>query len=228
LAITNMFPIWVAVLAWPTLGIKPGWSVLFSAFTAVAGVFLIRAPRFDGAGPLLDLENQTTQAALFALIASFATAVAMLGLNRLHWIDTRAVVAHFSGVSMLFCFAALGWLGLRKPIIVLADSWVLLMLFGMGVAATAGQICLTKAFTIGAPAKVAVVGLTQVAMMLVVDLSLFHEKFTWVNFLGITLVMMPTAWIVSGRWRMTAQFGSEDSMAKAETASAAKERIFDS
>jgi drug/metabolite transporter (DMT)-like permease len=201
LAINNIFPIWVALFAWPMLGIKPGWSLLVSVVTAVAGVFLIRSPTFDGPGPLLDFRADTTLAAFFAFIASFATAVAMLGLNRLHWIDTRAVVAHFSGVSMLFCLAALLWFGLRFPVSTLAKPAILLMLLGLGVTATAGQICLTKAFTVGAPAKVAVVSLTQIAMTLVIDVCLFDERFTPLNLLGIALVMVPTAWIVSGRWR---------------------------
>jgi drug/metabolite transporter (DMT)-like permease len=202
LAITNIFPIWVALFAWPMLGIKPGWSVLLSVVTAVAGVWLIRAPQFNGTGPWLDLGNDSTQAALFALAASVATAVAMLGLNQLHWIDTRAVVAHFSGVSMCFCFAALFWFGRRAPLPTLSDPSTFLMLLGLGVTATAGQICLTKAFTIGAPAKVSVVGLTQIVMMLCVDVCLFDEQFTVPNLLGIALVMVPTAWVIlSHRFR---------------------------
>jgi len=202
LAITNIFPIWVALGAWPMLGVKPGWSVLLSVVTAVAGVFLIRSPQFDSPGPLFDLGDDNTLAALFALIASFTSAVAMLGLNRLHWIDTRAVVAHFSGVSMVFCLAALVSFERRFPLGSLADHQTLLMLLGLGAAATAGQICLTKAFTIGAPSKVSVVSLTQIVMMLGVDVCLFDERFTALNLLGIALVMVPTAWIVSGRWRV--------------------------
>src|SRR5580765_5673174 len=47
IAITSIFPIWVAFLAWPMLGAKPGWSVLLSAFTAVAGVWLICGEKAD-------------------------------------------------------------------------------------------------------------------------------------------------------------------------------------
>jgi drug/metabolite transporter (DMT)-like permease len=204
LAINNIFPIWVSLFAWPMLGIRPGWQLFLSAVTAVTGVFLIRLPQFDGSGPLIDLRDDTTLAAIFALVASFATAVAMLGLNRLHWIDTRAVVAHFSGVSMIFCLGALLGFGLQFPVGTLAEPLTLLMLLGLGVTATAGQICLTKAFTIGAPAKVAVVSLTQIVMTLVIDVCLFDERFTAWNLLGISLVMLPTAWIVSGRRRKSA------------------------
>jgi drug/metabolite transporter (DMT)-like permease len=196
LAISNVFPIWVALLAWPMLGIRPTVSILLSVVTAVAGVFLIRTPDFGGAGPLFDLQDEATLATMCALMASLCTAVAMLGLNRLAWIDARAVVAHFSGVSLLFCLGAIVVSNPRQSTAVLTENKTLAMLFGVGITATAGQICLTKAFTIGAPAKVSVVGLSQIVMTLLVDICFFGEKFTPLNLLGIALVMTPTAWVV--------------------------------
>jgi drug/metabolite transporter (DMT)-like permease len=196
LAITNIFPLWVALLAWPMLGLKPGWSVLLSVVTAVSGVFLIRAPQLAPGQSLWDPSDDLGLATLFALVASFATAVAMLGLNRLHWIDTRAVVAHFSGVSMLVCCGALIGFEHPAPVESLATPWALMMLLGVGVTATAGQLCLTKAFTIGQPAKVAVVGLTQIVFTLIVDVCVFGVEFTPLNVLGIVLILVPTAWVL--------------------------------
>lgn len=196
LAITNIFPIWVALLGWPMLGIKPGWSVLVSVVTAVAGVFLIRAPQIDGDGVLFGPPDETTLAALFAFLASFATAVAMLGLNRLQHIDTRAVVAHFSGVAMAVCVGAIVLDGVDIPWQQLAEPDLLAMLLGVGVTATMGQLCLTKAFTIGVPSKVSVVGLTQIVFTLIVDVLLFGVQFTAWNLAGIALVLLPTAWVM--------------------------------
>ena len=198
LAINNIFPLWVALLAWPVLGVKPGWPLMAAVIAAVAGVFLIRAHSLGEIGALLDLGDEGAVAARFSLFASLATAVAMLGLNRLHWIDTRAVVAHFSGVSMIFCIAALMCFERRQPFLdSFTDPTTLLMLLGLGVTATAGQICLTKAFTIGAPAKVALVNLAQIVMTLLVDVCLFNEGFSLLNLVGIALVILPTAWVVS-------------------------------
>src|SRR5262249_39284670 len=75
LALTTIFPIWVALLSWRMLGVKPGWPVLLSVVTAVAGVLLIRPPQLEA--------SDATVATGFAFVASMATAVAMLGLNRL-------------------------------------------------------------------------------------------------------------------------------------------------
>jgi drug/metabolite transporter (DMT)-like permease len=196
LAITNIFPLWIALLSWPMLGLKPGWSVLLSVVTAVSGVLLIRAPQIAAGHSLLDLSDDTALAALFAFVASFATAVAMLGLNRLYWLDTRAVVAHFSGISMLVCFGALLGFDHPTPVASLGTEFALVMLLGVGVTATAGQLCLTKAFTIGQPAKVAVVGLTQIVFTLLVDVWVFGVEFTPLNLLGIVLVLAPTAWVL--------------------------------
>jgi drug/metabolite transporter (DMT)-like permease len=196
LAITNIFPIWVALLGWPLLGVRPGRAVLLSVVTAVLGVMLIRAPQFGDGGELLPAGDDATLATVFAFVASIATAVAMLGLNRLYWIDTRAVVAHFSGVATLFCVGALLIAGTQLPLEQLVQPWTIAMLLGVGVTATVGQICLTKAFTVGAPAKVSVVGLTQIVMTLAVDVLWFEQPFTLLNLAGIALVLVPTAWVI--------------------------------
>src|SRR5437763_337879 len=83
-----------------------------------------------------------------ALVASVAPAVAMLGLHRLQWLDTRAVVAHFSGVSLVFCAVALFSAEGHVPVAQLAEPTTLAMLLGVGLSATVGQLFLTKAFTV--------------------------------------------------------------------------------
>src|SRR5205807_7306285 len=104
--------------------------------------------------------------------------------------------AHFSGVSMLFCVAALIGFQVHMPVDRLVEPWTIAMLLGVGVTATVGQIFLTKAFTVGVPAKVSVVGLTQIVLTLVVDVALFHQEFTALNLLGIALVLTPSAWLM--------------------------------
>jgi drug/metabolite transporter (DMT)-like permease len=196
LAISNVFPIWVALLAWPMLGLKPGWSIMLSVVTAVAGVVIMCAPWLNESGSFLDVNDQTTVGAFFAFCASMATAVAMLGLHRLHWINTHAIVAHFSAVSMFACIAALFCFPLKMPLENLLHMGTLLMLLGVGVSATAGQICLTKAFTVGAPAEVAVFNLFTVVFMLCFDVTLFGRTLAWWNLVGMALVMVPTAWVI--------------------------------
>src|SRR5262245_43315909 len=44
LTLTNMFPIWVALLCWPLLHEAPSGSVWLSVFSGVAGVVLMQQP----------------------------------------------------------------------------------------------------------------------------------------------------------------------------------------
>ena len=73
------------------------------------------------------------------------------------------------------------------------------MLLGMGLAATIGQICLTKAFALGDPAKVSIVGLTQVGFGMLFDAAIWGRSFTPLTLSGIALIVAPTAWLLLRR-----------------------------
>jgi drug/metabolite transporter (DMT)-like permease len=192
LTLTNTFPIWVAVLSWPVLGERPTAAVWLAALTGVAGVVLIQAQVRQAEGPLDPV------ALALALVASFSTAVAMLGLHRLHDLDPRAIVAHFSGVAALFCLASF-FVGPAPAVGHLADARTLGLLLAVGGTATVGQLFLTKAFAAGPPAKVSVVGLTQVVFALGLYLLLERPAFHPATLVGIALVMAPTAWVMALR-----------------------------
>lgn len=192
LTLTNMFPIWVAVLSWPLAGQRPTWDAWAAIVVGILGVVLISQPHFAQSRPL---------PALIALLASFSTSIAMLGLHRLRQIDPRAIVAHFSGVSFLACLTLMA----IDP----ADSWgtsrlegsTLAMLGALGLCATVGQLFLTKAFAAGPPARVSVVALTQVAFALVFDALIWRHEFGPLRLAGILLVLAPTAWLLVTRRR---------------------------
>lgn len=185
--LTNMFPIWVAVLSWPLLGELPPGHVWLSVASGVLGVVLIQQPHLA----------KGDFALLIAVAASFSTAVAMLGLHRLRGIDTRAIVVHFSAVALLMCIAC--FFLFERPVRLDAawDEWTLLMLLGLGALATVGQLFLTKAFTAGHPAKVSVVGLSQIIFAMALDVSVLGNSFGWMTLLGIVLVVAPTAWLLA-------------------------------
>jgi drug/metabolite transporter (DMT)-like permease len=189
MTVTNMFPIWVAVLSWPLLGEVPPGGVWLSAVSGVIGVALIQRPHFA----------EGNFATLVALAASVATAFAMIGLHRLHFLDTRAVVAHFSGVACIFCAAAFFVCDRDPSLHNRFDTPGLLMLLGVGVAATVGQLFLTKAFTTGSPARVSIVGLTQIVFAMIYDAVLWQRSFHPLTLLGTLLVVAPTAWLLGNR-----------------------------
>jgi drug/metabolite transporter (DMT)-like permease len=185
--LTNMFPIWVAVLSWPLLGELPPGHVWLSVASGMLGVILIQQPHLA----------EGDFALLLAVAASFSTAMAMLGLHRLRGVDTRAIVVHFSAVASLMCLASFFLFERPLRLVAVRDGCTALMLLGVGVLATIGQLFLTKAFTGGHPAKVSVVGLSQIVFAMAVDVSLLGNSFGWVTLLGILLVVAPTAWLLA-------------------------------
>ncbi len=185
--LSNTFPLWVAVLSWPLYGQAPGWKMVAAILVGITGVVLVEQPHIE-AGKL----------GVFAALASaLFTAVAMLGLHRLHDIDPRAVVVHFSLVATVFCCGAFLVTPRTQPVERVLETGVLFRLLGIGVSATVGQVFLTLAFGRGAPAKVSVVGLTQIVFVMVMCAWAFDRSVNATAVVGTALVIAPTAWLLT-------------------------------
>ncbi len=189
LTLTNMFPVWVALLSWPVLGERPPGRVWLAVASGVLGVLLIQQPHLA----------EGNFAALVALACSLFTAAAMLGLHRLQGIDVRAVVVHFSAVSLLFALGALAMARPEDRPQQSLDGQAYLMLLGIGVAATVGQLFLTRAFAAGTPSKVAVVSLTQILFAVALDVLLFGRRLNPATLVGMGLVAGPSGWLIAAR-----------------------------
>lgn len=191
LTLTNTFPIWVALLSWPVLRIRPKLSVWIAAACGVLGVVVLQHPHF--ASPVA-----SRVAAPLALLAAFTSALAMLGLHRLKHLDPWAIVVHFSGVATVFVLFT--WFASTPPDLTpLLDLRHGLLLLGVGVTATLGQLCLTRAFTSGQPARVSIVGLTQIVFAMGLDVLFDSSPFAPTTLAGIGLVLAPTAWVMAGK-----------------------------
>ena len=192
-SLTSMYPIWVAVLSWPMLGALPGLGVWLSVVCSVLGVWLIYP--LDLTSPAPTADDLPVVAALFG---SLMTSLAMLGLHRLQRIDSKAIVVHFSMTALAFAMIAAlvfpGRADLPTP-----PWWAGISILVLGIAATFGQICLTKAFTFGEPAKVSVVNLTQIPMTLLLDVIFFQHEMKPMKLVGMALILGPTAWLLAGQ-----------------------------
>jgi drug/metabolite transporter (DMT)-like permease len=186
ITLANTFPVWVALLAWPILGYRPTRSIWLAILAGTLGVMLIQQPYWAG----------SRLAVMLALGNALCTAVAMIGLNRLSRVDARAVVVHFSGVSTVVCLLFLFLTGGARAGWTMTDGRLVLMLVGVGVAGTMGQLGMTRAFALGHPSKVAVVGLTQIIFALALDLLLWKRRIDLYTLCGIILVAAPTAWLL--------------------------------
>jgi drug/metabolite transporter (DMT)-like permease len=199
IALTNMFPIWVAVFSWPLLGERPGAIVWVAVLCSVGGAWLINQPNFDAAG-VATVESRW--GVVTAMISSVLSALVVIGLNKLHRLPSQAIVVHFSGVATVFCLAAMFSLS-RDGKIAASDfrfgTGTIVKLLGLGLSATVGQIFLTKAFAAGSAAKVAVVALSQVVMCLAFEVGFLGRSFQWDSILGMMLIVGPTAWMLLRR-----------------------------
>jgi drug/metabolite transporter (DMT)-like permease len=184
LTLTNTYPIWIVLLSWLRMRRAPALFDVLGVASGVVGVALIQRPHLSGSGQ--------TFAAGVALAGSLATAVAMLGLHRLKEIDPRAVVAHFSGVASVLSGA---WLLVRREPLgseaMSASSIVLLL--GIGLTGTIGQVLLTRAYAAGPPTKVAMIALTQVIFGMIFDVALWGRSLSAETLLGTALVLAPAA-----------------------------------
>ncbi|MBX9585420.1 MAG: DMT family transporter [Gemmataceae bacterium] len=187
LTLTNTFPIWVAVLSWPLTGAPPDRRMVLAILTGVAGVALVEQPH-------LEAGNAGVYSALGAAVM---TAVAMLGLHSLKGVDPRAIVVHFSAVATVVCGLAFLVGPRTHDPAGLLTAGVALKMAGMAVTATVGQLFLTLAFGAGVPARVSVVGLTQIVMALAFDAWLWGREVNAVTLLGTLLVIAPTAWLLT-------------------------------
>lgn len=186
LTLSNTVPVWVTLLAWPILGQRPTIPVWLAIATGIAGVVLIQQPDLSG----------DKLAGLLGVGNAVCTSVAMIGLNRLGHVDARAVVTHFSGVSTLF---ALGFMLLTGSALTpgeMRGGITPLLLVGVGLAGTLGQLAMTRAFALGNASKVSVVSLTQIVFGLAFDLFVWHRSFDLLSILGIFLVIAPSAWLL--------------------------------
>ena len=187
LTLANMFPVWIALMSWPLLGEKPSIGVWLAIACAVSGVALVEWQPGQG---------EINASALVVLAGSVSTAAAMIGLHRLSALDVRAIVVHFSAVATLFCAASFLLLPSQGITLKNVDPSVLVMLLGVGLSATVGQLLLTKAFTTGEAAKVSVVALSQIGFAMLFDVLFWGRTFTPSTLLGMALVATPTAWLM--------------------------------
>jgi drug/metabolite transporter (DMT)-like permease len=182
--LSNVFPLWIVLITAIVFRKAPTRGEVLGVSCGLIGVALIEQPNL-GADRL---------AALVALLSSVSSAVAMLGLHRLRHLDARAVVAHFAGVASVISAV---WLFSRRDALPprLFEPLTLLLLLGVGISGTLGQVFLTKAYAAGAPSRVAVVGLTQVVFAMGIDVAIWGRLLTPPILAGFALVMVPSTWL---------------------------------
>lgn len=198
LTLTNMFPLWVAVLSLPLLGEWPPLDVWPAVAIGLVGIVLIQQPQFASAN----------LAVATALVSSFTSAIALIGLHHVRELDPRAIVAHFSAVALAACVAALFVFPRTRPLVL--DAATVATMLGVGASATIGQLFMTRAFAEGPPARVSVVMLSQIGFTMLLEMIIWHRTFGGLTLIGIALVIAPTAWTLIRRARAVKELPVEE------------------
>ena len=180
--ITESRPIWVAILAGILLGEATGKRVWISIVLGMTGVILVEHAHM--------MDHIT--AGLAALFAALTGAIVMILLRKLRDIDPRTIVAHFSGTATAACLLLILVLGKDFNLSFMEKPANLLMLAGMGVFGTIGQLAMTKAFSIGEAPAVASAGFIRVGFSAGYDLLIWQHVFQITTLLGIALILGST------------------------------------
>jgi len=201
------YPLWVAILSWIVLKERASAKVLGAIFVGVVGVALVAQPHFD----------QARLALAVGVLSSICTAVVMLGLNRLAHVDSRSIVMHFAISATVACGAVYLLSGTGASFGSFASPLRLAMLLGMGLTGTLGQIALTRAFALGDPSRVSVVGLSEMIFSAAYERLIWHRSFGWVTLAGMALVAAPTAWLLATSRRSRSESSGSPESAGAAT-----------
>jgi len=184
--VTETRPIWVALLAGIILGESTKSKIWISIIISLAGVILIERPYFE----------ERNYAIFAALLASVLGAVVMICLRILKEIESKRIVAHFSGTA---CIISLICLLIFKDDIgsgINFDFTTSIMLLGVGIFGTIGQLAMTKAFAIGEAPVVATAGFIKIGFSAVYDILIFNYVFQYSTILGIILILFSTILIL--------------------------------
>jgi len=183
--ITETRPIWVAIVAGYILGETAGKKVWISIIFGIIGVVLVEHPRI--------LEQNF--AGLLALYAAFGGAVVMICLRKLKNLDLRIIITHFSGTATIITLITLFFVRGEVDLSPLINTNTTLMMLGVGIFGTIGQIAMTKAFSVGEAPSVASAGFIKVGFSAGFDLLIWNYVFNIPTIIGMALILLSTTWL---------------------------------
>lgn len=183
--ITETRPILVTLIAGYTIGERSSSRLWVILILSMLGVILLEQPYF----------SRRNFAVFFALFAAFAGAVVMICLRLLRDIDPRVIVAHFSGTATLIAFLSIILFKNDISLTVLASPKIVIMLLGVGILGTIGQLGMTKAFALDRAPRIAAAGYIKVGFAASYDLIFWQHYFGLTTLLGFALILLSTTWL---------------------------------
>ncbi len=167
-------PLFIPLLAWLVLGERPALILIPAAAIGFVGVALVVKPSIDGM-PL---------AALVGVASGVFAACAMVSLRRIS--DTEPAE------RVVFYFAVFGLLVSSVPVLWQPQApspWQALLLLGVGLAATAGQLQLTRAYACAPAARVGAMGYSAVVFSGLLGWMFWDERLDHYSLIGALLII---------------------------------------
>lgn len=161
-----------------------GRGAIVAAVIGFAGTLMVAAP---------DLEERSAMI-LFAFAAPVLSAGAHLALRRVAPTTPGTTVVTWFHLSLIPL--ALAVLGVRGEALVVPHGATLGWVVGVGIAATAGQLLVTRAYKVERASLVASASYAGVLFALGYDLILFGIVPSWWALPGGTLIVGSSLWLV--------------------------------
>ncbi|MGH8481925.1 MAG: DMT family transporter [Nevskiaceae bacterium] len=173
--LTYSTPLFIPFIAWAWIR-EPPPPVIFPAVAlGLAGIVLIARP---AAG------LPVSPASIAGVLSGICAAAAMVSIRRIA--DTEPaprIVFYFSALSTLIAAVPLAWSWGPVPAPALA------LLVGIGVLATLGQLCLTRAYALAPAARIGAFTYVAVVFGGLIGWVLWQERPDAASFLGMALVI---------------------------------------
>jgi drug/metabolite transporter (DMT)-like permease len=186
IVLTYSTPLFIPFFAWAVLREPPSPLVLGAVALGLGGIVLIARP---GAG------GMWTAAGAIGALSGICAAAAMVTIRRIA--DTEPatrIVFYFSALSTVVAAVPLAW-AWQTP-----APAVLGLLAGTGLFATAGQLCLTRAYALAPAARIGAFTYVAVVFAGLIGWALWDERPDAQSLAGMVLVI--GCCLVAG-WRAT-------------------------
>ncbi len=177
-------PVFIPWIAWLVLDERPRWQVHVATALGLIGISLIVKP--TGAVASLD--------GLIGAMAAVFAAVAMVVVRKLSSTEPAPrIVLYFAALAVLISGipAALSWPAMRPT------DWLIMV--GVGLAATAGQLCLPRAYALARAAEIGTLVYCTVPFAAALGWLFWDERMDHGKFVGAACVI--GAGVLANRWR---------------------------
>lgn len=171
-------PIWVALILAIVSRRRPSFGAWLHAVLAAAGVYVMYRPSFDA--DLIPLA--------ILVFCAFIMAIAQVSLSFCGDINPYTVVSHYSTVAAAICLGLCFVFHDPDVSAVSTNAGVWVWLVPMGLLGTIGQVLLTMAYGKGAPAMVALIGISQIAFAAFYDLAIWGNQFDFWKWIGVAMI----------------------------------------